>query len=98
MDGVVTADDLDSENYPCEKTMERWKQWIEHNRSFIEGYIRSVGFWILNLGVDFLKTQENILDFLRGKFHDNENHWLGIVNRLVYNTGASLEPWPSAAP
>ena len=98
VDDVITQDDLESENYPCATTMERWKQWIEHNRPFIEGYIRSVGFRVLNLGVGFLKTQESMLDYLRDKFRDRENHWLTIINRLVYNTGASLEPWPPAAP
>ena len=98
MDEIVTQDDLESEDYPCARTMERWKLWIEHNRPFIEGYIRSVGFRLLNLGVEFLKAQESMLDYLRDTFHDQENHWLTIVNRLVYNTGASLEPWPPSAP
>ena len=94
VDEVITQDDLESEAYPCAKTMERWKLWIEHNRPFIEGYIRSVGFRLLNLGVEFLKARESMLDYLRDKFYDRENHWLTIINRLVYNTGASLEPWP----
>ena len=98
VDEVVTQDDLESEDYPCAKTIERWKMWIKHNRPFIEGYIRSVGFRLLNLGVEFLKAQESMLDYLRDTFHDRENHWLTIVNRLVYNTGASLEPWPPSAP
>ena len=59
VDEVVTQDDLESEDYPCARTMERWKLWIEHNRPFIEGYIRSVGFRLLNLGVEFLKVQES---------------------------------------
>ena len=98
LDGVVVADDEDTEYHPCEKTTERWKLWLEHNRPFIEGYVRSVGFRLLNLGEDFLKAQESILDYLRDKYRYQENHWLSIVNRLVYNTGASLEPWPPSAP
>ena len=98
VDDVMTQDDLESEDYPCEKTMERWKLWLEHNRPFIEGYVRSVGFRLLSLGEDFLKARESIVDYLRDTFHDRENHWLSIINRLVYNTGASLEPWPPAAP
>ncbi len=98
VDGVITQDDLESEDYPCARTMERWKLWIEHNRPFIEGYVRSVGFRLLKLGVEFLKAQESMLDYLRDKFRDRENHWLTIINRLVYNTGASLEPWPPSAP
>ena len=98
VDGVVTQDDLESEDYPCAKTMERWKAWIEHNRTFIEGHIRSVGFQILSLGISFLKTQENILDTLRIVCSVREIHWLTIVNRIVYNTGTSLDPWPLHAP
>ena len=98
VDGVITQDDLESEDYPCARTMERWKLWIEHNRPFIEGYVRSVGFRLLKLGEEFLKAQESMLDYLRDKFRDRENHWLTIINRLVYNTGASLEPWPPSAP
>ena len=98
MDGFVVPNDADSEDYPCVATMERWKQWIEHNRSFIEGYIRSIGFRLLDLGVDFLKAQESMVDYLRRRFRDGDKHWLTIINRLVYNTGASLEPWPPAAP
>lgn len=78
--------------------MERWKLWIEHNRPFIEGYVRSVGFRLLKLGEEFLKAQGSMLDYLRDKFRDRKNHWLTIINRLVYNTGASLEPWPPSAP
>lgn len=96
MDEVITQDDLESEDYPCEKTMERWQEWVEHNRLFIEGYIRSIGSVLLNLGDGFLKVQGSILDYLRDRFRNKKNHWLSIVNRLVYNTGASLEPWPSA--
>lgn len=96
VDDVITEDDLESEDYPCAKTMERWKQWVEHNRQFIEGYIRTIGFMLLNLGVEFLKVQGSILDYLRDKFRSGENHWLSIVNRLVYNTGSTLEPWPCA--
>ena len=96
VDEVITQDDLESEDYPCEKTMERWQEWVEHNRLFIEGYIRSIGSVLLNLGDGFLKVQGSILDYLRDRFRNKKNHWLSIVNRLVYNTGASLEPWPSA--
>ena len=28
VDGVITQDDLESEDYPCARTMERWKLWI----------------------------------------------------------------------
>ena len=98
VDGVVEPDDQENEGYPCEVTMQRWKQWIEHNRSFIEGYIRSIGYLLLGLGLEFLKSEESILDYLREKYCDKEHQWLTAINRVVYNTGASLEAWPPRAP
>ena len=35
---------------PCEQTMERWRKWLELNRSYIEGYLRSVGYRLLGFG------------------------------------------------
>lgn len=98
VDGVITPDDLESEDYPCVQTMERWKEWISHNRLFIEGYIRFIGFQLLNLGVEFLKYQGSIQEYLRKRYNDRTKHWLTIINRVIYNTGASLEPWPPFAP
>ena len=98
VDEIVMPDDPENEGYPCERTMLRWKKWIEHNRPFIEGYIRSIGFQLLGLGPEFLKSEESILDNLRETFCDRDHHWLTAVNRLVYNTGATLEVWPPCAP
>ena len=94
MDDVTASDIANTEDHPCEKTMERWKAWVEHNRPFIEGYIRSVGYRILGFGEAFLKACGSVLDWMRGTYHDNERHWLTMVNQIVYNTGSSLEPWP----
>lgn len=94
IEDVVSSDDEGFENYPCAVTMERWKLWIEHNHSFIEGYIRSIGFRLLDLGERFLKTTQSVLDQIQGEYNDEGIPWLTVVNRLIYNTGASLEPWP----
>ncbi len=94
VDDVTASDIANTEDHPCEKTMERWKAWVEHNRPFIEGYIRSVGYRILGFGEAFLKACGSVLDWMRGTYHDNERHWLTMVNQIVYNTGSSLEPWP----
>ena len=50
LDGIVKPDDEDTEDYPCEQTMERWRNWLELNRSYIEGYLRSVGYRLLGFG------------------------------------------------
>ena len=38
IDGVVTSDDLDSEDYPCVYTMLLWIRWFTGNLERIEGY------------------------------------------------------------
>ena len=42
VDGVSTPDDLSTENYPCERTMQRRKDWILKNRQQIDGYLKSI--------------------------------------------------------
>ena len=49
VDGVSTSDDLTTEDYPCEKTMERWKDWIAVNTPQIDGHLRSAGTRLLGL-------------------------------------------------
>ena len=41
LDGVVTPEDDDSADYPCETTMHRWHCWLEANRLRIDGYLKS---------------------------------------------------------
>ena len=40
LDGTLTTDDLEYETYPCEKTVERWKAWLELNRTDMDGYMK----------------------------------------------------------
>ena len=42
VDEVSTPDDVSTECYPCERTMQRWKAWIHENRVQIEGFLQSV--------------------------------------------------------
>ena len=42
VDGVSTPDNLSTENYPCERTMQRRKDWILKNRQQIDGYLKSI--------------------------------------------------------
>lgn len=98
VDNVVTPDDVDSEDYPCESTMVRWKRWVMLNRLFIEGYLRMIGFNVLGLGSDFLRSTENMLDSIRSHFRKTGKSWLALINRIIYNSGASLSPFPRSAP
>ena len=94
VDGIVLPDDRGSETYPCEATMNRWKQWITHNTSFIEGFLRLIGYSIMELGKEYLMTGEKIFDSLRKRLPPERKSWLGYINRIIYNSGASLEPFP----
>ena len=39
LDGIVTPEDDDSADYPCEMTMRRWHYWLEANRIRIDGEV-----------------------------------------------------------
>ena len=96
VDGILTDETLDNMDHPCEQTRKRWKQWIEHNRATIEGQLRSIGYRTLDLGPAFLLASESILDGLRKELRARSLSWLAFVNRIIYNSGSSLEPWPPA--
>ena len=96
VDGVLTDETLENIDHPCEQTRKRWKQWIEHNRTAIECQLRTIGYQALNLGLAFLLALESVLDGLRKELRARSLSWLGFVNRVIYNSGSSLEPWPPA--
>ena len=88
IDETVTSDDLDSENYPCEMTMQRWKIWFRANTPRIDGTLRSVGYRELGFSRKFLKTGYSLLDELRASVRE----WLEVILSFIYNSGNHLEP------
>lgn len=88
LDGVVSQDDLDSENYPSYRTILRWLQWFKENLERMQGYLRMIGFSLFGLGEDFLFSQDSLLDAIRNKYQN----WLEKILRLVYNSGGFLVP------
>ena len=58
LDEVICPNDLDSEDYPSFNTMLRWLQWFHENLQRIEGYLRTVGYQILDLGEELLFTSD----------------------------------------
>ena len=88
LDGVVSQDDLDSEDYPSFTTMLRWLQWFTENLERIQGYLRTIGYSLFKLGEDFLFSQDSLLDAIRNKYQN----WLEKILRLVYNSGGFLVP------
>jgi hypothetical protein len=49
LDEVITPDDADTEDYPCEATMHRWKHWLMVNYLRMVGYLNSIGHCLLGL-------------------------------------------------
>ncbi len=88
LDEVILPDDLDSEDYPSFNTMLRWLQWFRENLQRIEGYLRTVGYQILNLGKELLFTSDLLLNKIRNRYQN----WLELILRLVYNSGGFLTP------
>lgn len=86
VDEVSTPDETQTEDYPCEKTMERWKNWIASNTPQIDGFLKSVG-------TRFLDMQESLLlstDSLLTKLRDNGPNWLATIIGIIYRAGGAL--------
>lgn len=54
----------------------------------MEGYLRTAGYQILNLGEDFLFSSDSLLDKIRNRYQN----WLEQLLRLIYNSGGFLVP------
>lgn len=87
IDNVVTPDDEDSENYPCDITMRRWVRWFEYNLSTVR---------------ELLETDdpggEGVSEMLRKRIfsipeQDFECYgaWFEELLGCVYNSGCSFE-------
>ncbi len=86
LDGVITPDDDDSEDYPCVQTMRRWFAWLNRNSANVEGSIRRAGHAILGLGEEILSLTGSVLSVLRERYPD----WLERALRIIYNSGGGL--------
>lgn len=88
LDGVVSADDSDSEDYPVEITMQRWLQWYKDNRSRMEGYLRNAAYLVLEDTALVYETLESYLEAIQ----KSTIRWLESVIRIIYNSGGYLCP------
>jgi len=86
VDGVIDADDIETEAYPCETTMRRWREWVERNTYRIDGMLKSTGYRFLGFSEQLLKSSVSLLNELR---RDGAG-WLGIILRIIYNSGGFL--------
>ena len=88
LDEIITPDDTEDEEYPCETTMLRWKHWLMANYLRIDGYLKSIGYCLLELGDEFLGSHASLLETLRSR----NGCWLEAILRMIYNSGGFLEP------
>ena len=81
---ITEADPID---YPCEGTMKHWRWWFQYNRDQIEGQMRSAGHRLLGFYDGFLSPMESLLEGIRKRISPG---WLGMVCRIVNNSGGDL--------
>ena len=96
IDGIVSPDDQDSEDYPSVSTMLYWLRWFQLNLANIEGYLRNAGYSVLRLGKDLLFSDQSLLRSVRKRYLN----WLEKTIRVIYNSGGFLPAfyWSTHAP
>lgn len=88
LDGIVSPEDDDSEDRPCEDTMRRWHHWLMANELYIDGVLKSIAYRELCFSEDLLKSGTSLLSKLRSI----SSEWLETILRFIYNSGGSLSP------
>ena len=83
LDGIVGTDDMDSESYPSEKTMTRWRHWFMFNQLNIDGHMKSIGYRILGFNEELLTSYVSLLCHIRSSIPDA---WLKLTIRYIYNS------------
>lgn len=94
VDGAVSENDIETEDYPCEGTIKHWKWWMQMNEKNVEGQIRSAAHRFLDFGHGFLKSVDSLLEELKKRISPG---WLKAAVRFIYNSGGRIEPHPQAA-
>ncbi len=90
IDGVVSETDPISD--PCDATIRHWRWWFSYNKDQIEGQMRSAGYRHCGFHHGFLKPAESLLEEIRMRISPG---WLGVVCRIVNNSGGEIRPSPA---
>ena len=85
---MITPEDDDSSDYPCETTMHRWHCWMEAHRLGIDGYLKSIGHRLLGFSTELLGSRMPLLDKLRS----SRSEWMETLLRFVYDSGGFWVP------
>lgn len=91
LDGVVSEEDTECEDYPSEQTMNHWRYWLQQNEKHIDGQLKSTGDRLLDLGIEFARFTDSLLKELKKRISPG---WLKLINRFLYNTGGGWIPNP----
>lgn len=91
VDGVVSEEDTETEDYPCEGTMKHWRWWMLMNEKNMEGQIRLAVHQYLDLNEKFLGFADSLLERLKERISPG---WLKAAGRVIYNSGGRIEPYP----
>lgn len=89
--GIISEEDLETEDYPCEGTIKHWKWWAAHNEPNINGQIKSTVYRLMDLDKEFLGSTDSLLKGLQDRICPG---WLSTVVRFIYNSGGRIEPFP----
>lgn len=87
IDDRKSSEDIETEDYPCEQTMQNWKAWIEKNRVNIDGQLRSIGYRLLEFGYEFLNDRSSLLEELKKRICPG---WLKVICQAIWNTGGRI--------
>ena len=84
IDGVVNEENLSMEDYPCESTLSRWREWAEELLRNTDGQLRSKVHRVYDLHYEFLKCGNSLLKELKKRI---KYGWLTAVVRIYMDTG-----------
>ena len=88
LDQVISADDLDSEDFPSYITMMRWLQWLNKNIKQIEVYMKRIIENMLIVSGVCLNVEDSIIECVRRIYPK----WLERIIYMIYNSGDVLRP------
>lgn len=86
VDGVSTPSDLTTEDYPCEKTMQRWNAWFFFNFLLLEMTARFLRCRTAAFREHVQKAGVSALALLRKE----GGGWLSFLIRYIYNCGGRV--------
>ncbi len=86
LDNIISSSDEDSEDYPCQETMNCWRLWFFINQEVMEESLRHFVYVKFSLDVNSLLSFKSITTIFRSIFPN----WLEKILQIIYNNGDFL--------